>query len=316
MVSRNSAFLASLAASLALVMAFTEKSEAAAACSPAAAQSAPYRVNYFTNYAPTVGGINGSCGKSASGKDACQFFLEDFLSGRTSAVMIAIPQYDCPPDGFKWVRPKGGKKYKVACRSRCPGFYNPDMFGGLYRSEEFELSLRRHGIQASCVPLAADDRYAKSESCKSKIDMVTRHPVSRLSGIINNIRNTNLVPIGRSNNVTPPVRRIERNPQAVAPVGDYSEQPRHSEQARPVPRRGRRNVYVQPEMPSREEDDSQAAASAAAATYYTTYEAQRNKALLEKARQNTEILKQFEAEKKLNQQKNEEKSAPESGVSQ
>lgn len=284
---------------------------AADVCAPLNRGTSPasYRVNYFTNYAPTVGGINGSCGKSASGKDACKYFLEDYLHNQTNAVMIAIPQYDCPPDGWKWVRPKGAPKYKVSCRSRCPGFYNPDMFGGLYRSETFELSLRAHGIQASCVPLAADDRYAKSESCKSKIDMVTRQATSRLSGIINSIRNTDMVPIGRSNNITPPVRRIERDPAALADLEDEQYIPP------PLPKRGRRGSFPQPEMPSREEDETQEAAAAAAAVYYQTYETQRNNAILEKSRkekQNSEILQQFDGQKKLNQPS----SQPPSGVSE
>lgn len=272
--------------------------------------SASYRVNYFTNYAPTVGGINGSCGKSASGKDACKFFLEDYLNEQANAVMIAIPQYDCPPEGWKWVRPKGAPKYKVSCSSRCPGFYNPDMFGGVYRSETFELSLRAHGVSASCVPLAADDRYAKSESCKSKIDMVTRQAKSRLSGIINSIRNTDLVPVGRSSNVREPIRRIERDPIAAAPI-DTDFDP---ENPLTYPPGTRVRTIPEPQMPSREEDETQATAAAAAAIYYNTYEAQRNNSMIKKQKQqqqDNEILKQFGGEKKLNQPS----QPPQSGVS-
>lgn len=316
----NPRILTPLICLLAVALGMAAPAFGASYCGPLDRGKDSYRVNYFTNYAPTEGGINGSCGKSASGKDACRFFLEDYLASQSNAVMIAIPQYDCPPEGWKWVRPKGAPKYKTTCRSQCPGFYNPDMFGGVYRSESFELSLRSHGIQANCVPLSADDRYAKSESCKSKIDMVTRSPKSRLSGIINSIRNTDMVPVGRSANIPPPSRRIDRIPGATTTDDgpDTNQNPDldfDPENPLTYPP-GFRRVRTEPEprMPSKEEDENKAAAAAAAAVYYNTYEAQRNKAMQQKKQkeqqQNSEILRQFDGQQKLNQH-----SPPQSGVS-
>jgi hypothetical protein len=189
------------------------------------------------------------------------------------------------------------------------------MFGGVYRSEAFELALRAHGVQAGCVPLSADDRYAKSESCKSKIDMVTRQAKSRLSGIINSIRNTDMVPVGRSANVPPPVRRINRIPGATSDINAVTEDEFDPENPLSYPPGGRVRNLPEPQMPSREEDETQEAAAAAAAVYYQTYESQRNNAMLEKSRkekQNSEILKQFDGQKKLNQPA----SQPQSGVSE
>jgi hypothetical protein len=112
-------------------------------CAVSSAQSKlKYHVDQFTNYTPAAGGINGSCGRSATvGLDACQFALEDHLNGKARAVMGAVPL-------------KGG---------------NSGMFGGIYRLVPFEQSL----ANKACVLVMAADRYGVQSNHKRKMDIVT-----------------------------------------------------------------------------------------------------------------------------------------------
>lgn len=183
------------------------------ACTPVG--QAEISVKKFTNYSPLNGGINGRCGTSASGLNACKYFLEDYLAEKTNAVMVAVPQPDCPK-GYKWVG-KGKKKRKVACTNKCPEFQNPELFGGTYRSANFEKALATGlGKPVSCVQLAAGDRYGTSGNCVDKMDVVTRKGVSKYSKIINDtmLIPGSMIPLGRIDNMKPPSRKLERDPAA------------------------------------------------------------------------------------------------------
>lgn len=144
------------------------------------------RVERFTNYAPRAGGINGRCGTSASGYDACKFFLEDHLEGRSDAVMIAVPQ-------------RGGTSH---------------LFGGIYQGVALENSL---GTSGRCIRLFAGDRYATSSNNMSKADVCTRDQRSNVTQRIN-MASGEVRPLGRAPRLRRPQRRVQRNPAATAPV--------------------------------------------------------------------------------------------------
>lgn len=137
-------------------------------------------IKRFTNYAPRAGGINGRCGTSASGKDACQFFLEDYLAGKKPLTMGAVTQ-------------KGGTS---------------KLFGGKYRAIALEQQL-----QSKPIVLYAGDRYARSSNYQCKMDVVTRKIASTTATKVNLARGY-MAPVGRIENLPAPKREIRRNPAA------------------------------------------------------------------------------------------------------
>jgi hypothetical protein len=141
-------------------------------------------IKKFTNYAPRAGGINGRCGTSASGKDACKFFLEDHLEGKRAMTMGAVTQ-------------KGGTS---------------KLFGGKYRAVALEQKLNKKQIV-----LYAGDRYAKSSNHQCKMDIVTRKIASTTATKVNQAKGF-MAPLGRIETLPPPKREIERDPAAETPV--------------------------------------------------------------------------------------------------
>lgn len=132
-------------------------------------------VKRFTNYSPIQGGINGRCGTSASGRDACKYFLEDYLSNSAPAVMGAVPQ-------------RGGTQR---------------LFGGMYRGVALERSLG----SKNCIRLIVGDRYSSTSNNMSKMDIVTRHARSAITARVNMARGE-LQPLGRAPGIKPPVRKL------------------------------------------------------------------------------------------------------------
>lgn len=137
-------------------------------------------IKRFTNYAPKAGGINGRCGTSASGKDACHYFLEDYLAGTKPLTMGAVTQ-------------KGGTS---------------KLFGGKYRALALEQQL-----QSKQIVLYAGDRYAKSSNYQCKMDVVTRKIASTTATKVNLARGY-MAPLGRIETLPAPTRKLERNPAA------------------------------------------------------------------------------------------------------
>ncbi len=141
-------------------------------------------VKRFTNYAPKAGGINGRCGTSASGKDACKFFLEDHLEGKRAMTMGAVTQ-------------KGGTS---------------KLFGGKYRAVALEQKLG-----AKQIVLYAGDRYGKGSNYQCKMDIVTRKIASTTTSKVNTAKGL-IAPLGRIENLPPPKREIKREPAAEEPL--------------------------------------------------------------------------------------------------
>lgn len=157
----------------------------AAECTPIK-QAKTYQVKKFTNYAPlkAPGSMNGRCGTSASGYDACKFLLEDYLEGKAPAVMGAVPQTGL----------------------------NSDLFGGIYQAEALE-----NGIgTGKCIKVFAGDRYAKRIQGQ-KMDIVTREVRSKLTAKVNLARG-DLKPLGRAPKLRYPKRKITPNVKAMAPI--------------------------------------------------------------------------------------------------
>jgi hypothetical protein len=181
--------------SVAFAFAFGLSPVASGACSPI--DNSSVTIRQFTNYAPMAGGINGQCGHSATvlpghrkPMDACKYFLEDYLTGKTNAVMAAVPQ-------------KRGSSF---------------MFGGVYRGVALENSINRYyHQQVPCLRVAVGDHYGTGSNNKYKMDIVTRDRISRLTKVVNATRGT-LVPLGRIANLPPPYQKIQRNPEAMAPL--------------------------------------------------------------------------------------------------
>jgi len=173
-------FIAFLFAALAPLHAFAGNND----CRPITNE--PAFVQKFTNYAPAArpGDMNGRCGTSASGYDACKFLLEDHLAGRASVVMVAVPQ-------------KGGTS---------------DLFGGIYQGKALEQGLGTN----NCIRVFAGDRYNTQSNGMSKMDVVTRAESSRLTQLVNQSQGP-LYLLGRAPNMKPPLRKVERIPEAVSP---------------------------------------------------------------------------------------------------
>jgi hypothetical protein len=173
---------------IALLLLFFPLTSFAGACDPIPGAK-PETVVDYTNYAPKYSGINGHCGTSAREYDACKFFLEDHLAGKSNAVMAAVPQ-------------KGGTSY---------------LFGGIYKGAALERSL---GVQGGCVRVFVLDRFAtqykgKSINGKSKMDIVTRDKKSALTARVNNTTGE-LLPIGRAKIIRNKAKRkLARNVEAV-----------------------------------------------------------------------------------------------------
>lgn len=141
-----------------------------------------YNVDKFTNYTPAAGGINGSCGKSATpGLDACNFALEDHLAGRARAVMGAVPQ-------------RGG---------------TAGMFGGVYRLDPLEQRLESR----PCILVIAADRYGVESNDMRKMDIVT-HVRSSHARTINSMRGQMYL-VGAVEEFRGSRRRVVRDSRAV-----------------------------------------------------------------------------------------------------
>lgn len=157
----------------------------AAGCTPIR-QAKTYQVQKFTNYAPlkAPGSMNGRCGTSASGYDACKFLLEDYLEGKAPAVMGAVPQTGP----------------------------NSDLFGGIYQAAALENGLGT----GKCIKVFAGDRYAKRIQGQ-KMDIVTREIRSGITRKVNLARG-DLKPLGRAPKMQYPKRKITPNVKAMAPL--------------------------------------------------------------------------------------------------
>lgn len=142
--------------------------QASGDCKAIGPKQAP--VKQFTNYAPRMGGINGRCGTSASGNDACSYFLEDVLARKRPFAFGAVPQ----------------KKGKNGSRGTM------DLYGGIYHAPGLARNLGVDG----CFPVAAGDRYASSSNGKFKMDIVTRDPRTKLTQRVN-ASQSEMIPIGR-----------------------------------------------------------------------------------------------------------------------
>ncbi len=142
-------------------------------------------ISQCTNYAPAAGGTNGSCGKSASGFDACKFFLEDHLAGKAPVVMGAVAQ-------------KGGSS---------------ELFGGVYQAVAIQQTLGT----SQCIKVFAGDRYGKGSNNKSKMDIVTREKQSKTTSKVNLAKGP-LLPLGRVTGLKVPQRKISLDVQAMAPI--------------------------------------------------------------------------------------------------
>jgi hypothetical protein len=151
------------------------------ACQPIS--DSPEWVGRFTNYAPSVGGINGRCGRSASGLDACAFTLESYLRGSGTGVMAAVPQ-------------RGGTSH---------------LFGGAYRARALENALSVNG----CVRVIVGDRYGRGSNNRSKMDIVTERARSPVASAVNRAQGE-LVPLGRAPGIRIPNRKVNRAPAAVS----------------------------------------------------------------------------------------------------
>lgn len=101
------------------------------------------RISRFTNYTPggTYSSMQGKCGRSASGLNACAFRFEDHVQGSVPAVMTAVAQ-------------RGGSS---------------KLFGGIYRLSPIENTTGKR-----CVIAAVGDRYATSSNGMDKMDVITQ----------------------------------------------------------------------------------------------------------------------------------------------
>lgn len=135
-------------------------------CNPLNKQ--PFTVRKFTNYAPSAGGINGRCGTSASGLNACKYTLEDYMKGSAPSVMGAVPQ-------------RGGTS---------------EMFGGMYRAVALEQKLGNPG----CIKVIVADHYGAGSNNKSKMDIVTKKVKSNITQKVNSASGKMYI-IGRAKGV-------------------------------------------------------------------------------------------------------------------
>lgn len=134
-------------------------------------------VKQTTYYMPTHGGINGKCGTSASGYNACNYPLENHSK---NWVMAAVPQ-------------KGGTS---------------GMFGGLYSAPYIAKK-----IGASSVKIGAGDRYGGGSNHKCKMDVVVKTKAT--GNKINNASGT-LSKIGTIKDaIGEPKRTVKRKPAAI-----------------------------------------------------------------------------------------------------
>ncbi len=161
---------------------------AQAGCTPIAGRSA-VTINHMTYYAPAYGGTNGRCGRSASGLNACSYYLEDHMKGKTRATFAAVAQ-------------KGGSS---------------KMFGGLFVA----TSLAKM-VGANCILIAAGDRYGTGSNNKSKMDVVVRK--LDIQGKYSTIgskfhgRSGTFLPAGRLPDLKKPQRKVSRASDAVAAI--------------------------------------------------------------------------------------------------
>lgn len=159
------------------------------------------RVAKLTNYAPAArpGDMNGRCGTSASGYDACKFLLEDCLNtaGGCDTVMAAVPQ-------------SGGTSF---------------MYGGIYRCRELEQQLGVNG----CLQIFAGDRYNTKSNGLSKADIVTRKESSAITERVNNLNGCTFEWLGRAPKMGGGVssktrhRAVQRIPEAQVPLRPVEE---------------------------------------------------------------------------------------------
>lgn len=169
-----------------LSMGFLLASPASQACTPAEGRDA-INIKKFTFYMPSLGGINGRCGTSASGKDACKYSLEDYLDGRSRVTMVAIPRRD---------------------RSNISGY-----FGGIFRATSLEKYL---GID-QCILISPLDVYGPKNKPAAWMDVVVE---KRRHGEKFNGRRGVVVPVGRNRDVPAPEREVERKAEAESPISD------------------------------------------------------------------------------------------------
>lgn len=183
--TEHSLFLTTVFAVLAMLL---SPALAQAGCTPIAGRSA-VTVNFMTYYAPAYGGTNGRCGRSASGLNACSYYLEDHMKGKTRATFAAVAQ-------------KGGSS---------------KMFGGL-----FVASSLAKFVGAECILIAAGDRYGKGSNSKSKMDVVVRK--LDIEGKYSTIgskfhgRSGTFLPAGRLPDLKKPQRKVSRATDAVAAI--------------------------------------------------------------------------------------------------
>jgi hypothetical protein len=173
---------------LAFLALWLQTSIAEAGCSPIPGRSA-VTVNFLTYYAPAYGGTNGKCGTSASGKDACKYYLEDHMKGNTPATFAAVAQ-------------KGGSS---------------KMYGGL-----FVATTLANLVGAPCILIAAGDRYGTGSNSKSKMDVVVKtldieKKYSTLGSKFHG-KSGSFLPAGRLKDLKAPSRKIKRTADAEAAI--------------------------------------------------------------------------------------------------
>jgi hypothetical protein len=151
------------------------------------------RISRFTNYTPSssYSSMQGKCGRSASGINACAFRFEDHVKGNVPAVMTAVAQ-------------RGGSS---------------NLFGGIYRLDPIENTA---GV--GCVIALVGDRYASSSNGKDKMDVITEQN-SSYARAINSARG-NVRPVGTMREFRNTKRELIRDRCAVGTVGRSDACPR------------------------------------------------------------------------------------------
>lgn len=151
-----------------------------------------YTITDFTYYIPSLGGINGSCGKSAS---------PQYVKNKKGKVVKSKK----PIDGCKHPIENYAVTWVMGAVAQKRG--SSGMFGGLYRARALEKALGK-----SCIVVGAGDRYGPGSNGKTKMDILSstkRHP-SAMQNKINNAHGE-MIKIGTIKDGLPdPQREITR----------------------------------------------------------------------------------------------------------
>ncbi len=157
----------------------------AQACNPAEGRD-EISIKKFTYYMPSQGGINGRCGTSASGKDACKYSLEDHMNGKSRYTMVAIPRRERNLEGY---------------------------FGGVFRATSLEKYLGVDG----CILISPLDVYGPKNKPAAWMDVVVE---KRSNGEKFNRRSGKIVPVARNSEVPASEREVERKAEAESTIDE------------------------------------------------------------------------------------------------